>query len=143
MEGKKGGFKDKHPSDASADPEIAPAVRQKIIDGQVTCADAETVAADLHTSMLAVGVVLDILELPLIGCQLGLFGYYPKKNIVVPAKSVSQEMESAINKRLLNGCLPCDAAWEIAEILSVPKIKVSSACEAIKIKIKPCQLGAF
>lgn len=143
MRVEKGRFKEKHPSEALADPEIAQAVRQKIINGMVTCADAATIAAGLHKSMQEIGVVLDILEVSLSSCQLGLFGYSPQKRIVTPAISVVKEMETAITKRLLNGCLPCDAAWEIAHALALPKIKVSSACEAINIKVKPCQLGAF
>jgi len=43
MRVEKGRFKEKHPSEAVADPEIAQAVRQKVVNGMVTCADAETV----------------------------------------------------------------------------------------------------
>jgi hypothetical protein len=139
----KGRFKEKHPPEAIADPEIAQAVIQKILDGNVTCADAAAIASELHKSMQETGVALDILEISLTSCQLGLFGYSPQKNIVIPAKSVEKDIETAITQRLLNGCLSCDAAWEISKALTLPKIKVSSACEAMKIKIKPCQLGAF
>jgi len=143
MRVEKGRFKKKHPSEAVADPGIAQAIKQKIIDGKVTCADASAIASDMHKSMQELGMVIDILEVSLTSCQLGLFGYYPEKSIVIPATTVAKEMEGAIQKTLLNGCLPCDAAWKIAEALAVPKIKVSSACEAIHVKIKPCQLGAF
>ncbi len=53
------------------------------------------------------------------------------------------ELEKEIRSRLSNGRLPCAAAWEIAAERKIPRMKVSSACEALKIKIKPCQLGAF
>ena len=139
----KGRFREKHPYGAAADPEIARAVQRKVLNGQVTCADAESVAGDLLKPLPEVGVVLDILDMALTSCQLGLFGYAPQKSIVEPAKFVRQEIESAINARLINGRLSCAAAWEIAAALGVPKIKVSAACEALKIKIKPCQLGAF
>ena len=39
--------------------------------------------------------------------------------------------------------LSCRAAWDIAHRFKVPKMAVSAACEALNIKIKPCQLGAF
>jgi len=39
--------------------------------------------------------------------------------------------------------LSCAAAWEIAGSLNISRTKVASACEAMGIKIKPCQLGAF
>lgn len=143
MRVEKGRFKEKHASETLTDPEIALAVKQKIINGTVTCADAATIAANLHKTMPEIGVVLDILEVSLTRCQLGLFGYENPKKIVTPALSVEKEMEAAIKKGLSNGRLPCEAAWKIAAALSLPKINVSSACEALKIKIKPCQLGAF
>jgi hypothetical protein len=143
MKVEKGRFKEKHPSAALTDPEIALAVKQKIINGTVTCADAAAIAADLHKTMQEIGVVLDILEVSLTKCQLGLFGYDPRKKIVTPALSVEKKMEAAIKKGLLNGRLPCNAAWQISEALALPKMQVSSTCEALNIKIKPCQLGAF
>jgi hypothetical protein len=39
--------------------------------------------------------------------------------------------------------LPCLAAWEIAEKLGIKRLDVCAACEHLRIKIKPCQLGAF
>jgi hypothetical protein len=143
MRVEKGRFKEKHPLDLHTDPKIVLAVKERIINGNITCADAATIASDLHKSMQDVGVVLDLLEVSLSRCQLGLFGYSPQKKIVSPAISVTKEMEAAITQKLLNGYLPCDAAWKIAEQFALPKIQVSSACETIHIKIKPCQLGAF
>jgi len=39
--------------------------------------------------------------------------------------------------------LPCAAAWDIAAQAGISKMALSAACEALGIKIKPCQLGAF
>jgi hypothetical protein len=39
--------------------------------------------------------------------------------------------------------LSCAAAWEIADRLGVKRLEVGAACENLKIKVKPCQLGAF
>ncbi len=139
----KGRYKEKHPTALPADPEIARAAQERIVDGMITCADAATIASDLQNSMQEIGVVLDILEVSLAKCQLGLFGYHPVKKIVSPVISVTQEMETAIRSGLSNGSLSCAAAWKIAEMLSLPKMNVSSACETMSIKIKPCQLGAF
>ena len=58
-------------------------------------------------------------------------------------ENVPKELESAINKKLIGGRLTCSSAWEIAGALNIPRMHVSSACEALGIKIKPCQLGAF
>jgi hypothetical protein len=93
--------------------------------------------------MLEVGVTIDLLEIRLKRCQLGLFGYGQKKGVVKPAVKVSTELEKAIHGALADGRLPCLAAWKIADGMGIARMDVSSACEALKIKIKPCQLGAF
>lgn len=139
----KGRYKEKHASDSPADPEIALAVNEKIVNGMITCTDAAIIASKLNKSLQEIGVVLDLLEVSLGKCQLGLFGYEPQKKIVTVALSVSEELETAIAGKLANGKLSCNAAWKIADALAVPKMNVSSACETMNIKIKPCQLGAF
>jgi len=42
-----------------------------------------------------------------------------------------------------DGRLPCAAVFQIAADFKLAKIRVSSACEKLKIKISACQLGAF
>ena len=90
-----------------------------------------------------VGQTLDLMEVRLVGCQLGLFGHSPEEKPVRPAESVSSELSARIKAGLKEGRLPCAAAWAIAEELKLPKMAVSSASEKLGIKIKPCQLGAF
>jgi len=86
---------------------------------------------------------VDLLKIRLVKCQLGLFGYTPDKSIVKPAEKVSPELESAIRSRLEDERLPCVAAWQLADEFSLKKLDVSCAAEALGLKIKPCQLGAF
>jgi hypothetical protein len=52
-------------------------------------------------------------------------------------------LAEAIEAALEQGRLPCRAAWALAERFKLRKMAVSGACEALGIKIKPCQLGAF
>lgn len=138
-----GNYKAKHPSGAKVDEMLARAVEKKAMNGVITCADAEIIAGELQATMQDVGVAADLMEIRISKCQLGLFGYSPGKIIVKPADTVSGELERAVREALVNNRLPCAAAWNIAKKFTVPKMKVSSACEALKIKIKPCQLGAF
>ena len=91
----------------------------------------------------AVGKSADLLNLRLNKCQLGLFGYQPNKKIVKPQEGANQELKDAIAGSLTEGKLTCKAAWDIASRFAVPKMTVSSACEAGGIKISTCQLGAF
>jgi hypothetical protein len=91
-----------------------------------------------------VGRALDLLEIRIIKCQLGLFGHEKGKRLIVkPAETVPQDLEEAIRAGLVNGRLPCVIAWEIAKRFNVPKMGITSACERLNLHISRCQLGAF
>jgi len=90
-----------------------------------------------------VGFTIDSLEIHIVKCQLGLHGYQPDKKKVKSADSVPSELEKGIREALVDDRLPCTFAWEIAKRFDLPKMEVSSACEALKIKISSCQLGTF
>lgn len=139
----KKGFAGKHPADRKTDPAIAGAVGKRAENGEITCAAAFAVSGELGAPPSEVGFTVDSLDLRITGCQLGLFGYRPRKKIVRPAGSVSGEMEGAIRDAMKENRLPCVSAWKIAETFGVGKMEISSACEALKIKIGACQLGAF
>jgi hypothetical protein len=138
-----GEYKTKHAPDQRTSAAIERAIKEKIADNELSCAHAETIARDTGTTLAEVGTNLDLLEIRIGKCQLGLFGYNPTSKAVVPAGSVSPELTSAIRQALSNERLPCAAAWAIAASLGIPRMAVAGACEAMKIKIKPCQLGAF
>ena len=89
------------------------------------------------------GKAADLMEIKLVKCQLGLFGYEPVKKIVKPKPAANTDLEKAIRSSLVDGKLSCEAAWEIAHEFNISKMSVSAICEALKIKITPCQLGAF
>ncbi len=125
------------------DKEIAQHIAQKIKNNELPCAVAFDIAKKGNVSPAAVGAYADAHKLRLVKCQLGLFGYQPEKRIVKPAKSVSPELEADIRGALVNDRLPCKAVWMLAERFGLRKMAVSSACETLGIKIKPCQLGAF
>ena len=139
----RGHYSKKHPPERRVKPEISEALRQKASDGEITCAAAHQIAANLGVSPLEVGVAADIMEMRIVKCQLGLYGYRPEKRIVRPSPQVSPALEAGIRDALVEGRLACKTAWEMAERLGLRKMEVSSACEALKIKITSCQLGAF
>ncbi len=141
--GDRGNYKAKHSSGSRLNQEIARALEKKTAHGKITCADASNGAAELGVTMKEIGVAIDLMEIELSKCQLGLFGYSPQKMIVKPAEAVQADLDKAIRGALVNDRLPCVAAWGIAKAFGIPKMAVSSACEALKIKVKPCQLGAF
>jgi len=138
-----GHFAGKHPPGHKAEPRVIDAVEQRAKGRELSCAAAFRIAGDLKARPGEVGLAVDLLDMRLAKCQMGLFGYRPEKRVVKPAESVSEEMEKAIQAALVNQRLPCRAAWDIAERFSIPKMKVAAACEALDVKISSCQLGAF
>jgi len=137
-----GHYADKHGAGVTPDAGIAAAVREKAADGELACADAEKIGAALGVSLAEIGRTLDLVELRIGRCQLGLFGY-PEGKAVGPAATVVPDLEAAIRGSLAGGRLPCKDAWEIAAKRKIPRMAVSAACESLNIRVKPCQLGAF
>ncbi len=138
-----GQYRQKHPSGTTISEALAAAVRRKTHNGEMACADAFEIAAGQGVPPGDVGRALDLLEVRIIRCQLGLFGYGPGVKILRKMDAVAPELEKALRGRLADGRISCAAAWEIGAQFGLAKLDVSSACEALGIKIKPCQLGAF
>ena len=136
-----GRYSAKHAPGESPDERIAAEIRQKAVQGELACAEAERVGAAHAVPLAEIGRTVDLLEIRICRCQLGLFGYPGGKSIQKVA--VDPELEVAIRGGLADGRLPCKAVWEIAAKHQVARMQVSSTCEALKIRIKPCQLGAF
>ena len=138
-----GHYGQKHALGAVVDPVIRDALLKSAIRGTLPCAVAFDVAKQLGVAPEDIGRTADLVELRLVKCQLALFGYGPRRINVKPAASETPALEKAIRQALMNDRLPCKRAWEIAETLGIHKMKVSAACNALGIKIRPCQLGAF
>jgi hypothetical protein len=139
----KGKYFQKHDQQTKVEDSLKQEVLQAAKENNVACPAAEEIARRKAVALGDIGIALDILNINIIECQLGLFGYSPQKKIVQPAKEIASDLKQAINDGLSSGRLPCAAVWAIAKRLNLPRMKVSAACEALQIKIKPCQLGAF
>ena len=79
------GYAGKHPESAVLNENLAAALKKEIKDGQISCAAAHNVAKTIAFAPADVGIALDLMEVRLIHCQLGLFGYAPEKRIVKKA----------------------------------------------------------
>jgi len=123
--------------------EIEAKISARTKGGELPCAVAFNVADQLGISPALVGEAADRMKLYLVKCQMGLFGYKPEKRIVKPMDVVDPNVETEIRKKLVDDRLPCKSAWEIAKKFNIRKMAVSGTCEALGIKIKHCQLGAF
>ena len=139
----KGRYSEKHPPDRKVNERISEEVRARSPKGEIPCAVAFDIADHFRTSPAELGFTIDSLEIAVTKCQMGLFGHGTKKMRIEPAETVSAELEETIRESLVDGRLPCAAAWGIAERLGLGKMDVSSACEALKVKISSCQLGTF
>jgi hypothetical protein len=138
----KGHYSAKHPGEIVAK-EITEAVKKRSRQGALTCPLAFKIAGELAVLPGEVGKAMDILEINIVKCQLGLFGYSPVRRIVQPAESVPEDLEAAIRKAMIDDRLPCAAAFRVAADFKLAKIRVAAACEKLKIRISACQLGAF
>ncbi len=136
-------YAEKHESNAQLNEKIKDHIIRQTKNNELPCAVAFKIAAELNVSAAEVGKTADLLELMLIKCQLGLFGYTPEKKIIKPKATENPDLISTIRDKRVDGKLSCENAWEIARRFDVSKMRVSSVCEQLNIKIKPCQLGAF
>ena len=139
----KGHFSKKHSPDRKVSERVSAQVKSKVTDGAMACAVAFEIAESLAVPAEEVGFTLDSLEVKVVKCQLGLFGYAPSKRLVKPVERVPPDLEKAIREALVNGRLSCASAWALAEKRRLKKMEISSACETLGIKIGPCQLGTF
>ncbi len=129
------------------DSQIPEDLRQKVVavaeNSRLSCAKAHQLALETDFSPAEVGRALDLLEIRLTGCQLGLFGQSREKKKIETGTTPNPELCETLQASLVNDCLPCLKAWETATRFNLEKTEITAACEALKIKIAPCQLGAF
>ena len=128
---------------AKLNEKIAEKVREKMSNDTLSCGAAHVIAEELGVAASEVGITLDLLEIRIGKCQLGLFGYGEKKRIVRAADEVEPDLKTALESVLVNGRFPCKAAWEIAEKFKKNRLDIASASEKLKIKINSCQIGSF
>ncbi|MBN2079096.1 MAG: hypothetical protein JW838_09015 [Spirochaetes bacterium] len=125
------------------DQKLVDALGESSKDDSIACGAVFAVIERLQVDPAEAGKALDLLEISIKGCQLGLFGYSPNKKIVKPAESVPGDLEKEIRSRLSEGRLPCAEAWAIAAAQGMSKMDVAAACETLGVKISRCQIGAF
>ncbi|MCP4693726.1 MAG: hypothetical protein GY859_37175 [Desulfobacterales bacterium] len=136
-------YSEKHGEDAKPDPILEKEIQKRLKDQAIPCAVIFNMAKELKVSHREIAKTVDLLDITISKCQLGLFGYKPEKKKVKAETTSNQELMDAIEASAKNNRLPCEKAWEIAARFKTPKMKVSNICEGAGIKVKPCQLGAF
>ncbi|HOW57085.1 MAG TPA: hypothetical protein PKZ12_03720 [Smithellaceae bacterium] len=139
----KGRYFLKHPGKITVEQSLKQEIIKRSLDNKISCSAAAAIARKKKVTMSEVGMAIDILNLSITKCQIGLFGHDEKKKIAGPVKNIEPGLREAIINALINDKLPCKSAWEIAAAMKISRLTVGNACDTLKIKIKPCQLGAF
>lgn len=133
----------KHPG-GKIDAAVAEEIRNRTIEGRITCAAAHEIAQKQGCSPKMVGMNIDLLEKRISKCQLGLYGYGVKKGKAVEASStVAADLEKAIRDAMQGARITCQSAWDVADRFNLSRMAVACACEALEVKVSACQLGAF
>ncbi len=138
----------KHAPDTATNPEIAAEIQQSVsqtaTQGKMTCAQAHQIASNLGVSPAEVGKTLDLLEIRITQCQLGLFANRETSSSQVRLEDFQPALIASLETLKAAGePLSCYHAWELATQQGLLKALVGAACDALQIKIVECQLGTF
>jgi hypothetical protein len=127
-------------------PEIAARI-QVYPAGDLPCAVAHYIAAELGVSPLEIGQAATEMDVRGSMCQLGLFGYArkgrPAARIRTPMQDIPPDLERAIREAMVNGRVSCAALWQIAQTFDLSRLEIGNAVEGLGVKVGPCQLGFF
>ncbi len=107
-------FAAKHQGKAQINNVIKNEILKQNKDSKLPCFVAFKIAKELQVSPGDVGKAVDLLNFRLAKCQLGLYGYQPKKRKVKPKMPLDQGLKNAITDALVEGKLTCKKVWDIA-----------------------------
>jgi hypothetical protein len=130
------------------DVRLAAEIKDRVLEGTLSCAEAFSVADHTGVFPLDVGRTVDVLKIKLSHCQLGLFGYpgrgKGRDRSGAGMGPVPDGLEAAIKRCSgREGRVTCSDLWALAELYGVPKILAGDTADRLDIRIVNCQLGAF
>ena len=140
---KKSLYSEKHGPNSRPDPIIEKEINKRCKKHEISCVRAFEIAEQLNVKPMEVGRTADLMNITVVKCRLGLFGYQPENKIVKAEETSNRALQDAVTGSSENNRLTCEKAWQIADQLKISKLKVSNVSQANGIKIKSCQLGAF
>ncbi len=125
--------------------ELDRAIRETTRTGFLPCAVAFSIAERLGVSPDAVRAAADGLGVRISICQLGLFGYdaFAERRAVHKLSAVPEELRSTLAAAVVDGRLPCAAAWRLADERGLPRLLFGSIAETLDVRISECGLGCF
>lgn len=136
-------FSKKIPEGFSPDDTLCERITSQVKDNQMACASAFALARELQIPESIVGYHLNHLDIPLVKCQIGLFGHSKGAKLIKTLDYVDSRLEAGIRDLVSGGVLSCEMVFRLSGELGISKVDVGSACETLGIKIKHCRFGAF
>ncbi len=118
-------------------------VTASLVDGYLPCAVAFKAARKLQVTPGVVGDVVDRLGIRIINCQLGCFIVEKAVHDDLDSKIVRENVMERVKSSLVDGRLPCAAAFAAGKELRASLKEVGDAANKLKVKIVDCQLGCF
>ncbi len=112
-------------------------------DKRIACRAAHKIAQDLDCVPLKVGQTADLMEVRIIRCQLGLFSRGEATVAPLSKDDITPEMRAAVESAVSDGKISCKECWQLADQLNLTRLEMGALCDGLKIKVSPCQLGAF
>jgi hypothetical protein len=128
---------------------VRDAIRSSLDEnGQIHCESAHRIAGQLGIEPLRVGEQADEIGIRITRCQLGLFGYAPKKGtpgyrLVERLGNPPDAASEAVRKAANRGRIPCLTLWRLADQHGLSKLDMGNIAETLQLKVAPCQLGCF
>ncbi|MBI9106316.1 MAG: hypothetical protein JEZ04_06175 [Spirochaetales bacterium] len=139
-----GHYAGKHPEGTELNERAAAALKKRVHEGRISCNAAHEAAAAAGIKAEAVGRALDLMEVRINGCQLGLFGHKTDRGKAdLSPREDAEQLRMAVKARADEDGISCLSLWEAAAEAGSPKIHAAAVCEAENIRVHSCQLGAF
>ena len=139
----KGNYTGKHRTATNINASVIHAIKNAAKNGALSCAAAHKIAQDCSVNPAEAGRAMDIEEVQITNCQLGIFKHSTDKPATPTDLKLTADLEKALTAGLIKNRLSCEAAWSIATRFNLTKRQIGAACNQLGIKINTCQLGTF
>lgn len=120
-------------------------LREASQEGRIGCAQLFEIAAELGTTPAQIATAANGIELRIVHCQLGAFGYedFGERRLLRALPELPAAIATELVGGLVDGRLPCASAWRIGRQFGLPRFIIGCAAETKGLRIGPCQLGCF
>jgi molybdate transport system regulatory protein len=118
-------------------------VKASIKDGYLSCPVAWGIANKLNISKISVGAVADKLGTRITNCQLGCFKVDKTPFDNSSDSNISVEIINLLKELQETDQLTCDKAIELARRHNLEPMVLANQINAMRFKIRNCQLGCF